>query len=78
MPSVTRTTSHRAPVPPPAIESTTVGALGLFLPFLIVFAAAIAFGGHQPGQLVLSGLLVAFPVAILVMRARARRLNRQP
>jgi hypothetical protein len=70
---VTRTSHHHQAPRPMAIESTSISAVGLFLPFLLVFGAAIAFGGRQPAQLALSALLIVFPVAILIVRARARR-----
>jgi hypothetical protein len=62
----------------PAVGSTSVGVVGLFLPFLIVFAAALAFGGRRPEQLALSALLIAFPIAILVVRSKARRASARP
>jgi hypothetical protein len=76
MEAVTRT-SHRHEVAPPpmAIVSTSISAVGLFVPFLLLFGAVFAVGGHQPKQLALYALLIVFPVAILVARARARRAN---
>lgn len=78
MPVVPRAHRRVAPVvnpAEPAVGSTSIGVVGMFLPFLIVFGAAIAFGGHRPEQLALSSLLIVFPLAILVVRAKARRTN---
>lgn len=77
---MTTTVRHRVPghhladqVPAEPIEPTSVGTLGLMLPFVLVIAALAVAGKLDLTSAALTSPLLLLPLALYLVRRRARR-----
>jgi hypothetical protein len=55
-----------------------VGWVGLLIPFVLIFAAVLAFGARSPGQIAGASVLLLVPLAVLGLRRAQRRSMSRP